>query len=240
VEWLDFERFKDRYAETDDLAIIEVLIGHPQIAQEVARETERRAHGKKDIRKPKRIPKPPVVDGDSYWAQRIRIQSPQLILLLSRLSGHQDKWPTDKPHTFFAPFRGYHYYLPWLRQSLEILEARWSTAETPAHSASLPSKQAKLEGDLRAKQKSERRSGWVGGDADSSIGPDNHGSDDSDGNDDGDYVPSAHVDFGPMPPYIVVSGDLIDSDTTLLHLRKFVNIIERDVEPFWHRAAGTT
>jgi hypothetical protein len=111
VEWLDFEHFKNRYSETEGLAIIEVLCGHSQIAHEVVRETTRRARGKKDIRTPTPIPKFDL-DGTSYWIQRVRIQSPQLIRLLSRLTGHHDEWPIDEPRTFFAPFRAFYYYLP--------------------------------------------------------------------------------------------------------------------------------
>jgi hypothetical protein len=49
VEWLDFERFKNRHSEEEGLAIIEILGGHPRIAQEVERETARRDHGERDI-----------------------------------------------------------------------------------------------------------------------------------------------------------------------------------------------
>lgn len=98
VEWLDFEHFKNRYSEKEGLAIIEVLVGHPQIAAEVSNEVFRRSRGENDVRTPTPNPKL-TVDGDSYWIQRVRIQSPQLILLLSRLTGNRGKWPTDKPRT---------------------------------------------------------------------------------------------------------------------------------------------
>ncbi|KAI0118733.1 hypothetical protein GGR51DRAFT_497428 [Nemania sp. FL0031] len=133
VEWLDFEHFKNRYTEKDGMAIIEVLVGHSQISQEVSAETARRARGKKDIRTPTPNPKL-IVDGDSYWMQRIRIQSPQLILLLSRLTGHHDQWPTDKPRTFFAPFRCFYYYLQQLKECIKILKSHLPVGEAPTSS----------------------------------------------------------------------------------------------------------
>ncbi|KAI1169849.1 hypothetical protein F4777DRAFT_595861 [Nemania sp. FL0916] len=194
VEWLDFEHFKNRYTEKEGLAIIEVLIGNSQIAQEVSRETAKRARGKKDVRLP--IPNPELaVDGDWNWMQRVRIQSPQLILLLSRLTGHRDKWLTGKPRTFFAPFRCFYHYLTQLKHCVKLLEAHWPAGEASI-SATLP----------------------------------NRGSDS-----DEDEV----ADTGPIVPELAVSGDLVNSRVTLVHLTRFVGFIETHIVPLWHRAAGT-
>ncbi|KAH7309775.1 hypothetical protein B0I35DRAFT_358846 [Stachybotrys elegans] len=103
VEFLDFEHFKNRYFEEDGLAIIEVLCGHHQTPQDIIRESWQRTR-RKDSRIPKPAPKQ-TIDGEMRWVQRVRIQSPQLLLLLSRLTGELNRWETDKPRTFFAPFQ---------------------------------------------------------------------------------------------------------------------------------------
>lgn len=132
VEWLDFEHFKNRYTDDDGLAIIEVLCGDYQTPQEVAKEMARRNHGGQGTRvsTPKPKPRQPIhVDGESMWIQRVRIQSPQLVLLLSRLTGHCDKWATGHPRTFFQPFRAFHHYLPQLKECLRILQSRWASED---------------------------------------------------------------------------------------------------------------
>lgn len=227
-EWFDFEHFKNRYSENDGLAIIEVLHGHSQIAQEVSKETMRRARGKKDIRVPTPTPKP-TIDSDSCWIHRIRIQSPQLIRLLSRLTGHRDKWSIDNPRTFFAPFRAFYYYLPQLKESLRILEAKWANAEAHVHPAPSqpPANQDPAQKDVKPKRRREgkRRDSY---------------SSSSSSNSDDDDAAATHGDSGPMEPDIAVSGDLVDSSTTLAHLGKFIEFIDKHITPRWHRAAGTS
>ncbi|KAI0906742.1 hypothetical protein F4823DRAFT_58803 [Ustulina deusta] len=219
VEWLDFEHFKNRYTEKEGMAIIEVLVGHSQIAQEVSREAMRRARGKRDIRTPTPNPKL-VVDEDSYWMQRVRIQSPQLVLLLSRLTGHRNKWSTGKSRTFFAPFRCFYHYLQQLKECLKLLEAHWPAGEAPTSATPSTSSISQTE----AKNDPKRD----GLDGDPGI---NRGSD----NDDDELA-----DLGPMAPEMAVAGDVIDSHVTLAHLTRFVDFIEKHIVPLWHRAAGTS
>ncbi|KAI1157218.1 hypothetical protein F4825DRAFT_468016 [Nemania diffusa] len=144
VQWQKIPlRVDNRYTEEEGLAIIEVLVGHSRIAQEISRETVRRRN-KKETRTPTRNPKL-VVDGNSYWIQQVRIQSPQLILLLSRLTGQRDKCSTGKPFTFFAPFCCFYYHLQQLKECLKLLEAHWPAGEASA----LPNNQTEAENSLR-------------------------------------------------------------------------------------------
>ncbi|KAG7287269.1 hypothetical protein NEMBOFW57_006776 [Staphylotrichum longicolle] len=83
VSWHNFEHFKNRYSPADSLAIIEVLRGHRDIAQEVtAEETWRKHHRGMPPREPG--PNTPPADGHDWWIQRVRIQSFELINLLPR------------------------------------------------------------------------------------------------------------------------------------------------------------
>jgi hypothetical protein len=233
VEWLDFDHFKNRYSEKEGLAILEVLIGHPQIAQDVARETSRRGN-RCDIRFPGPMPKPPVVDGESCWPQRIRIQSPELILLLSRLSGHRDTWTTTNPRTFFAPFRGFHHYLPQLKESLKILKTIWPTEDDAGDGTASKTPKSSA-GDLKDDHKLNTESAKTGDGSGNA-----NGSDTSDSDSDSDADDVAHLDSGPMSADVAVSGDVVDSAVTLAHLQKFVDFIDEHLEPLWRRAAGTS
>ncbi|KAI0556213.1 hypothetical protein F4679DRAFT_591076 [Xylaria curta] len=219
VEWLDFEHFKNRYTENEGMAIIEVLVGHSQIAQEISREAVRRARGKKDIRTPSPNPSL-VVDGDSYWMQRVRIQSPQLVLLLSRLTGHRNKWSTGKSRTFFAPFRCFYYHLQQLKECLKLLEAHQPASEPSTSSIS----------------QTEARSNPTRDGLDSDPGIDRGPDDDDDDDDDDDELNSS----GPMAPEMAVSEDIINSHVVLAHLTRFVEFIEKHIVPLWHRAVGTS
>ncbi|KAL4739363.1 hypothetical protein BDV11DRAFT_215286 [Aspergillus similis] len=226
VEWLDFEHFKNRYSEKEGLAIIEVLCGHSQINQEVTKENARRARGRRDIRQPTPNPKL-AVDGDTYWMQRIRIQSPELIQLLSRLTGHHDKWVTDKPRTFFAPFRAFWYHLPQLKRCLELLEAKWaSTDEALGQYASpkSPISHTKVKNNQSGKPLDDNQKSSIGSDIE----------------DEDDDAHATNADNVLTEPTTAISGELTGSSKALAHLRKFVEFIERHIVPQWRRASGTT
>ncbi|KAI1116627.1 hypothetical protein F5Y14DRAFT_448786 [Nemania sp. NC0429] len=226
VEWLDFEHFKNRYTEQDGTAIIEVLVGHSQIPQGISSEIVRRSRGKRDIRTP--TPKSKlVVDEDSYWMERVRIQSSQLILLLSRLTGHRDKWATGRPRTFFRPFQCFYYFLPQLKECLQLLKAHWPAGGGPTLSV----------GQTNAKSNQKRDS--IDSDPGDNRGPkasSNSSDDDSDSDSDDDGL----AGLGPMTPEMAVSGDFIDSPITLAHLTRFIDFIEKHIVPMWRRAAGTS
>ena len=126
VKWLDFEHFKNRYHPDEGLEIIEVLRGHQYLPSETMKEQLQR---RRYLDKCEPMSMKSKVDYDSTWIQRVRIQSPQIILLLSRLTGHDDAWSSNKPLVFFRPFRTFYYLLPQVKRCLKILEQRWGKAD---------------------------------------------------------------------------------------------------------------
>ncbi|RHZ56597.1 ATP-binding protein [Aspergillus thermomutatus] len=127
VQTLDYHHFKNRYSLEDGLAIIEVLQGHYSIYNEVWHENNRRRLGFI-------YPETPVeLENEGTWIQRVRIQSPELILLLSRLTGHRDLWAKRGPRVFFRPFSAFYYYLPKMKECLAILESRWCDKVDESH-----------------------------------------------------------------------------------------------------------
>ncbi|PLB53481.1 hypothetical protein P170DRAFT_508091 [Aspergillus steynii IBT 23096] len=127
VEYLDYSHFKNRFAEDEGLAVIEVLLGHHTLAQQIWQESNQRHMQGWGIRI-NRVPSRTKEDGDT-WIQRVRVQSPQLLLLLSRLTGHQEQWANAGARVFYRPFLSFHYYLPQMKKCLEILEKNWSAAD---------------------------------------------------------------------------------------------------------------
>ncbi|KAF4178570.1 hypothetical protein CNMCM8694_004172 [Aspergillus lentulus] len=127
VQILDYHHFKNRYSLDDGLAIIEVLQGHHSIYNEVWHENNRRRLGFI-------YPETPVeLENEGTWIQRIRIQSPELLLLLSRLTGHRDLWAKRGPRVFFRPFTTFYYYLPEMKECLALLESRWGDNVDESH-----------------------------------------------------------------------------------------------------------
>lgn len=224
VTWHNFERFKNRYSEDDGLAIIEVLRGHQHIAQEITNECNQRIRSRT-----RREPGPveAVVEADDYWIQRVRIQSPQLIRLLSRLTGHRDSWIIERPRVFFQPFRTFYYYLPQMHECLKILEEKWGGVEAQeGHQPSWSSNDA-ADADDNAKRGSD---------------PHNPSNDDDRSNADLDSSGDDKLveNDVPMEPAVAIYGDLVDSPITLSHVRKYVEFVEEHIVPRWNQAAGIT
>ncbi|KAF2746162.1 hypothetical protein M011DRAFT_469020 [Sporormia fimetaria CBS 119925] len=127
VKWYNnFERFKNRYSEDEGLEIIEVLRANPNTAREVQEERARRIGRKK--RKTNESEKSKE-DGEGTWMQRVRIQSPPILYLLSRISGHGSEWSVDSPRTFFRPFRAFYYFQPRMKEYLHVLRLKLAEQE---------------------------------------------------------------------------------------------------------------
>ncbi|KAJ6111187.1 hypothetical protein N7486_003422 [Penicillium sp. IBT 16267x] len=127
VAWLDFNHFKNRYSEEEGHAIIEVLRGHHALEREIRQEVlernenEREESGQRSKNKPYELR-----DEEETWAHRVRIQSPELLLLLSRLTGHGDSWESAGPRVFYRPFTTFYHTFSQVKECLTILEHRWS------------------------------------------------------------------------------------------------------------------
>lgn len=125
VAWLDFNHFKNRNTEDEGHAIIEVLRGHHALEREMRQEFAEREEREESEQRVK-SKSYELRDGEETWAHRVRIQSPELLLLLSRLTGHGDSWESAGPRVFHRPFMAFYYTLSQAKESLNILEERWS------------------------------------------------------------------------------------------------------------------
>lgn len=131
VAWLDFNHFKNRYTDEEGHAIIEVLRGHQALEREIRQEISEREEGEDSDRraKPKQFE---LRDEEETWVHRVRIQSPQLLILLSRLTGHGDSWENAGPRVFSRPFVTFYYTLAQVKECLKILEDHWSAYDANA------------------------------------------------------------------------------------------------------------
>ncbi|OJJ50411.1 hypothetical protein ASPZODRAFT_59440 [Penicilliopsis zonata CBS 506.65] len=210
VDFLDYNHFKNRYSPEEGLAIIEVLLGAPGLAQDIWRESSQRRMQSMGMRMMMMMPPGASRsrEEEDSWVQRVRIQSPQLLLILSRLTGHGDKWSNSGPRLFYRPFVALHYYLPQMKECLTILEAHWSKASQTGDS------DAGIAGSPAVSKRKKRTEG-----------------DDSD---------PERGSFRPQSPAESVLGPIADSVTALHHVRKYVEFMEKEIEPLWKRAAGNT
>ncbi|RYP44532.1 hypothetical protein DL768_009027 [Monosporascus sp. mg162] len=215
VKWVDFDHFKNRYSPHEGLEIIEVLRGHDHIAQEVK---ERLRPGTQKRWASRSLES--LDDAELTWIQRVRIQSPPILLLLSRLTGHRDNWAINRPRVFFRPFRTFYYYLPQMKECLGILEEKWAKVDVQSDEgqAVAAESEAKLTSDANQDEAEQE----LYSDSD----------DDAAGGDDTELI--------RHHPDAAVAGPIADSVTALRHVRKYVEFVEAEILPLWKRAAGTT
>lgn len=144
VKWSDYEAFKNRFSPEEGHDIIEVLEGHPdQLRTEIMHERSRRRHKKHSTSRSKRRS-----ENDSKFIHRVRIQSPAVLYVLSRLTG-KDDWD-DEPLIFLRPFQTFYYSFPFAKHVTKILEQRLNEERShdggeqshdgavPIHNGSLP------------------------------------------------------------------------------------------------------
>ena len=221
ADWkaLDFDHFKNRYGPDEGHEIIEVLKGHPHLEQEIWRVTYNRNPRGKSTRGDRWRQKSKAYskDTETDYIQRIRIQSPALLLLLSRLSGIQDTWPTHKPRVFFRPFRAQYYHQPRMKQILAILERRFGKPQTNAAAAAAAAANAKVaptdgvDGALAPEDDSRSDAGSV----------------DSD-------------DPQELDLEEILTGDVANTVTALQHVRKYVEFVDEQIIPVWEKAQETS
>ncbi|KAK6524567.1 hypothetical protein TWF281_011471 [Arthrobotrys megalospora] len=128
TQYMDFERFKNRYTSEDGHHIIEVLRGGEDLIKEVYREEKRRKGRKKDSFARRNI-KPLTEDVNANgWIHRIRIQSIPVLKILGTVA-NGDFARSTTPLTFFRPFKLFIHYQPEIKRILSILEERWASKE---------------------------------------------------------------------------------------------------------------
>lgn len=211
-KFMDFEHFKNRYGPDEGLHIIEVLRAHPYIEEEIRRETRDRGMRLKSA-KPQMGHTPKIYHKEGPQidhVQRVRIQSPALILLLSRLSGHHDDWSTDIPRVFFRPFRAMYYYRNRMKDILAILEKRFGDSQTGV--ATTDDKPAAVVDAIESPdQEDGSKNEFLGLDAE---------------------------DFKEPDLDEVVSGDVANTATALQHVRKYLEFVDKYILPQWEISQG--
>ena len=223
VSWHNFEHFKNRFSPTGGLAIIEVLRGHRDIVQEfTAEQTWRDRHSSERVAGPNTSPP----EGHEWWIQRVRIQSRELLRLLARLTGQ--RMESDNPRVFFPPFRAFYYYLPQVRECLEILEQRWAAAlddRPPPPVLDAMDESAYLEPVNDCEDTNQARideaSRYL-----VSLGT---------------RLAPPPPAAGPMDPAAALSqAGFLDSPEALSHVREYVKFVDMHIVPLWDDAAGVT
>ena len=134
VRRVDFEHFKNRYSEDEGRYVLEALEAGANLENEIRRlHVLRNWHSKRTTVEKHKALIPavaaPSVGGkvEQTWIQRVRIQSPGVILHLANIAG--ETWSTSNPRTFFRPFRVLIYFQPRMKEILTKLEARWKLKE---------------------------------------------------------------------------------------------------------------
>lgn len=138
VKWSNYETFKNRFSRDEGFDIIEVLAGHPDsMTKEISQERLRRRRNKQNASRSKH-----PAEIENKFIHRVRIQSPAILHVLSRLTA-QDDWGIDEPRTFLRPFQTFYYSFPLAKQFVEVLERRENDKQSldidaPLYPGSLP------------------------------------------------------------------------------------------------------
>jgi hypothetical protein len=154
VRKCSFMEFKNRFTEEDGRYAIDVLESGVLLDQEIHQEQSLRERlgesgGRALSRAAKRNADALVKEAksthealrnaqsDDIWIRRIRIQSPALIRIFSKIQG--ETW-SARPRVYYRPFCPLIYYLPKMKKVLGELEKRWAShldgtsGETPGKS----------------------------------------------------------------------------------------------------------
>ena len=127
VRKVNFEHFKNRYSEKDSNYVIDALVSGPSLLQEV-----QYLHNLRKRQNSKRyknyVLQPPLsVVSENTWIQRIRLQSPGVILHLAKVVGQG--WSGAAPRTFFRLFRVFIYFQDKMKEILRKLETKREALE---------------------------------------------------------------------------------------------------------------
>jgi hypothetical protein len=122
VKECDWEHFVNRFSSSDDIYAIEILLGSPNLDREIAHENQRR---KQNYTSPgtyisHRMPKTAV---DSRYIQKVRIQSPALLEIFSRVTSCDWAYGVNKPHTFEPPFAYFVHFYEQFKEELRRMKS---------------------------------------------------------------------------------------------------------------------
>lgn len=135
-------QFKNRFNIQEGRYAVDVLESNSLLDEEIQDELKLRqslpkAPSKHKEKRPKGkiAPAATMVDQaihtgqtDSKWISRIRIQSPAILAILSKIM--RESW-TGRPRTYFRPFSPLIYFHEQATEALKDLEAKWGHAEHP-------------------------------------------------------------------------------------------------------------
>lgn len=138
---LSFARYINRYSDNDGRYAIDVLVGGLSLDSDISREeTDRRelnTHFRKYRDRRKAHTSSGSADSTSHseteWIHQIRIQSPNILSVLSRAIG--EAWPIA-PRTFSRPFKLLIYHHQRMKEVYSNMELRWADDESDVGSSS--------------------------------------------------------------------------------------------------------
>ncbi|KAI1845530.1 hypothetical protein JX266_008388 [Neoarthrinium moseri] len=150
VRDVNFEQFKNRYAERDGKFCIEVLVAGSNFEDQVRQELRRRGDLHRDDAKPRAN----YDESDERIIQRVRIQSPVVLWLLHHVLDDQSgQWRGQNRTTFFRPFAWFIHAHERMAQKLGEFENRFSQVSPDADGETVKDTYCRLVGDFPDLQK---------------------------------------------------------------------------------------
>lgn len=207
INWCNFETFKNRFSRDEGFDIIEVLAGHTDhLAKEITMERAKRRR-----KNPARAKH--TSEGDSKFIHRVRIQSPSILHLLSRLTA-QDDWNIEESRTFLRPFQTFYYSLPLVNQALDIMERRHNERNGNTDKAVTETlATSKVNSISRAQTFDQTQV---------------------------DADPLQRMSLPSDLDVEEIASGISDIATAVQHIRLYVRFVEDHIVPMWKEAAGTT
>ena len=142
VRKCDVTNFKNRFGPNDNIYAVDVLeaesteIGLQMQDELKLRQNLPRKRVKDRAKASKSAMAKPGSQGFHFghsgkmWILRIRIHSPSLLSILSRvLTGGEETWDGSQPRTFFRPFSGLIFHHARVREILANLQDRWGSSD---------------------------------------------------------------------------------------------------------------
>ncbi len=151
VRKCNMTQFKNRFGISEGLYAVDVLVSNAFLNEEIEEElkirqnTPRSRDKDKSSSKPKARSKSPgtnnnrvdravhTAGSETRIISRIRIQSPAILAILSRIM--EETW-SNQPRTFFRDFCVLIYFQPKVREDLHRLEAKWGDSDDQYSTAS--------------------------------------------------------------------------------------------------------
>lgn len=125
---VDFEHFKNRFHEGNEVCAVEALVASSSLAHDVHREKQKRSGVDLSWMRV-------TESGDEFvlrqggWIQMVRINSQGVLGFLAKAAG--EVWALEQPRTFLRPFRVLIFFQDKVKEALNDLEEQWANAPMP-------------------------------------------------------------------------------------------------------------